>query len=39
MSIYSGFSTRQQETFYDKLTFKLVELVQEKLVGQYQGCK
>ena len=37
MSIYSGFGTRQQETFYNKLTFKLVELMCNKLTGQYNG--
>ena len=35
MSIYSGFATRQQETFYDKLLFKLIELIQDKIVFQY----
>ena len=39
MSIYSGFATRQQENFYDKLIFKLIELMQQKIVGQYMGCK
>ena len=35
MSIYSGFATRQQESFYDKLVFKLIELIQDKIVFQY----
>ena len=37
MSIYSGFATRQQESFYNKLTFKLIELMANKLLGQYNG--
>ena len=34
---YSGFATQQQEIFHDKLIFKLIELIQDKLIAQYNG--
>ena len=37
MSVYSGFPSRQQEAFYNKLIFKLIELMKIKLVGQHNG--
>lgn len=39
MSIYSGFATRNQETFYNKLVFKLIEILQQRVLGHLQGCK
>jgi hypothetical protein len=32
MSIYSGFSTRQQETFYNKLVERMIQLISFKLL-------
>ena len=32
MSVYSGFIHRKDEEFYDKLTFKLIELLCEKII-------
>ena len=37
MSVYSGFTTRKQEYFYDHLTEKLIEILCEKLLGFYHG--
>ena len=37
MSIYSGFATRNQETFYNKLTEKLVQLLSMKVVSSING--
>eukprot|EP00347_Sterkiella_histriomuscorum_P020265 403338465 len=39
MSVYSGFATRQYETFYDQLTVKLIELLTEKILNMYNGRK
>jgi len=39
MSIYSGFATRQLETFYNSLTSKLVELLTEKTELLFTHCK
>ncbi|CDW80875.1 UNKNOWN [Stylonychia lemnae] len=36
MSVYSGFATRQQETFYTKLIEKLIEILQQKVLSAYQ---
>ena len=36
MSIYSGFATRQQETFYNKLLEKSIELMGEKIISLFQ---
>ena len=33
MSIYSGFSTRQQETFYNKITMRAIEMVSDRLIS------
>jgi len=35
MSVYSGFATRQQETFYYKLLFKSVELMGARILAFY----
>ena len=32
MSVYSGFATRQQETFYNRLIEKALELMSDKLI-------
>jgi len=32
MSVYSGFATRQQETFYNKLLDKMIQLISVKLI-------
>ena len=32
MSVYSGFAKRNQEEFYDILTFKLVSMLCDKIV-------
>jgi hypothetical protein len=37
MSVYSGFATRQQENFYDKLLEKVVFVLAEKILMFYQG--
>lgn len=37
MSVYSGFSTRAQETHYYKLTEKLIDLLQSKLLFFIKG--
>jgi hypothetical protein len=39
MSIYSGFGTRQQETFYNKLIEKVLEVLSDKILKFYQGRK
>jgi len=45
MSLYSGFSTNKYEDFYDKLTFKLIEILSEHTVStislpdNYNLCK
>ena len=39
MSIYSGFATRAQETFYNKLVFKLIELLQQRVYAYMIGRK
>jgi len=39
MSVYSGFATRQLEVFYDQLVTKALELIAEKLLSFYNGCK
>jgi hypothetical protein len=39
MSVYSGFATRQQETFYDRLLEKLIEILCEKIMNIYNGRK
>ena len=42
MSVYSGFTTRQQETFYNKLLEKVLGIVISKLIEIYplseSGC-
>ena len=37
MSIYSGFATRNQESFYNKLIEKLVQLLAEKVISSIKG--
>lgn len=37
MSVYSGFATRKLETFYDNLIEKLVEILSEKIMNNYNG--
>ncbi|CDW77450.1 UNKNOWN [Stylonychia lemnae] len=37
MSVYSGFTTRQQETFYNKLVEKLLDLMQTRLIKFFKG--
>lgn len=37
MSVYSGFATRQQETFYNKLVEKLIQLMAERLLANANG--
>jgi hypothetical protein len=32
MSVYSGFATRQQETFYNKLLERMIQLLAVKLL-------
>jgi len=39
MSVYSGFVKRNQEEFYDNLTFKLLELLGEKVALSYHKGK
>lgn len=33
MSIYSGFSTRQQETFYNKITLRAMEMLSDRIIA------
>ena len=33
MSVYSGFAKRNAEEFYDQLTFKLIEILSEKVIS------
>lgn len=33
MSIYSGFAKRNQETYYDKLVFKTIEILSKYIAG------
>ena len=33
MSVYSGFAKRNAEEFYDQLTYKLVEILAEKVIS------
>ena len=33
MSVYSGFAKRNAEEFYDQLTFKLIEVLAEKIIS------
>jgi hypothetical protein len=37
MSVYSGFGTRQQETFYDRLIEKLLQLLETKIIRTYNS--
>ena len=37
MSVYSGFGTRQQETFYNKLIEKSFSLLCERIMQFYRG--
>ena len=37
MSIYSGFATRQQEGFYDKLIEKALEILCDRVLKIYAG--
>lgn len=39
MSVYSGFATRHLECFYDQLVSKALELISEKILAFYNGCK
>jgi hypothetical protein len=40
MSVYGGFATRQQETFYNKMVAKLVQFFGEKILSNYyQGTQ
>jgi len=32
MSLYSGFATNKYEAFYDRLTYKLIEILQEQVI-------
>ena len=34
MSVYSGFATRKQEAFYNKLLAKLIQLLSQKVLSQ-----
>jgi hypothetical protein len=34
MSVYSGFATRQQETTYNKLLYKLITMLAKKILAQ-----
>ena len=44
MSVYSGFAKRNAEEFYDLLTFKLIQLLSEKIIavkmldGKFPAC-
>lgn len=33
MSIYSGFGTRQQESFYNKITLRAMEMISDRLIA------
>ena len=33
MSIYSGFGTRQQETFYNKITLRAMEMMSDRIIS------
>lgn len=33
MSIYSGFGTRQQETFYNKITLRALEMLSDRVIA------
>lgn len=33
MSIYSGFGTRQQETFYNKITLRAIEMLSDRIIS------
>lgn len=33
MSVYSGFGTRQQETFYNKITLRAMEMLSDRLIA------
>ena len=33
MSVYSGFGTRQQETFYNKITMRAIEMMSDRIIG------
>jgi hypothetical protein len=37
MSIYSGFATRQQEGFYNKLIEKCFQLMSSRLIAFFKG--
>ncbi|CAI2377369.1 unnamed protein product [Moneuplotes crassus] len=37
MSIYSGFATRNQEDFYNRLVEKLISMMSEKIVANFNG--
>lgn len=37
MSVYSGFATRNQETYYNKLVEKAMTLMNQKIVCTYKG--
>ena len=37
MSVYSGFATRQQESFYNKVVLKLLQIMQDKMIRNYNG--
>ena len=34
MSVYSGFATRKQEAFYNKLIIKCINLLTQKIISQ-----
>ena len=34
MSVYSGFATRKQEAFYNKLIVKCINLLTQKIISQ-----
>lgn len=33
MSIYSGFATRQQESFYNKITMRAIEMISDRVIA------
>ena len=37
MSVYSGFATRQQESFYNKLIEKTLKLLTQRVIVFYKG--
>ncbi len=37
MSVYSGFATRQQETYYNKLVEKLILLLSDRIINSSIG--